>query len=174
MGKRGLEKLSKKELSLLNKVVNGKIARSFYSADGDVMNSPSPSYRRMLSFARKHNEIYALDGTLVKKMPLGGREKYLFMEKHGISCKMRDAISEEAMKLNDSIKKKVFERDGCFCSVCGSQKRLCIDHIMPVSRGGFTKLENLQVLCEKCNLQKGNMTMAEFNEWRMNHGRTPD
>ncbi len=43
--KRGLSKLTTKELSLLNLIVNGKVVRSFYSDDGDVMDSPSPSYK---------------------------------------------------------------------------------------------------------------------------------
>lgn len=169
---KGFIKLTNKELSLLNIVVNGKVVRSFYSQDGDVIQSLSPSYKQMLSFLRKHKIIYALDGTIVKRMPLGGRELYLFREKHGISQKMCEAISEEAMKLTNSIKEKVFKRDGRICAICGSKERLCIDHIFPVSRGGFTILDNLQVLCEKCNLQKHNMTMEEFNIWRNMHGST--
>ncbi len=172
MTKRGFDKLTSKEYSLLNKVINGKVVRSFYSDDGDVIRSYIPSYRQMKSFVRKHKTIYALDGTVVKRMPFGGRELYLFIEKHGISSRIYDAIKEETMKLNDSIKKKVFERDGRFCSVCGSSEKLNVDHIMPVSRGGFTVLENLQVLCEKCNLQKGNKTMEEFKLWRNKHGTT--
>lgn len=169
--KRGLSKLTTKELSLLNITINGKVVRSFYSDNGDVMDSPSPSYKRMKSFARKHKIIYALDGTLVKHMPYGGREMYLFRERHGISTKMSEAIQEEAMMLNVGIKKKVFDRDGKICAVCGSTDKLCIDHIFPVSRGGFTQMDNLQVLCEKCNIQKSNMTMEEFYLWRNNHGK---
>lgn len=111
-------------------------------------------------------------GTIVKRIPIGGRAIYLFAENHGISSRMREAIREEAMKLNDSIKRKVFERDGRYCAVCGCSEKLCIDHIIPVSRGGFTVLDNLQVLCEKCNLQKSNMTMEEFKLWRNKHGTT--
>lgn len=172
--KRGLIKLTTKELSMLNVVVNGKLVRSFYSDNGDVMTSRSPSFKQMKAFTRRHKVIYALDGTLVKRIPFGGRDMYLFCEKHGISQNMNEAIREEAMKLNDSVKKKVFERDGYVCSVCGNSEKLCIDHIFPVSRGGFTKMENLQILCEKCNLQKGNKTMDEFNEWIMEHGRPSD
>lgn len=170
--KRGLKKLTPKELSLLNVVINGKMVRSFYSDNGEVIPSRSPTYKQMKSFATKHKIIYALDGTLIKRMPFGGRDIYLFRERHGISNKMIDAISEESMMLNDSIKKRVFERDGKICAVCGSSKKLCVDHIFPVSRGGFTEIENLQVLCEKCNLQKSNMTMEEFNKWRENNGKT--
>lgn len=172
--KRGLSKLTPKELSLLNVIVNGKVVRSFYSNDGDVINSPSPSYKRMKCFANRHKVIYALDGTLVKRIPYGGRDRYLFCERHGISTRMNEAIQEEAMMLNDSIRRKVFERDGKICVICGSTEKLCIDHILPVSRGGFTKMENLQVLCEKCNLRKGNMTMEEFYLWRKNHGWPSD
>ena len=170
--KRGLSKLTTKELSLLNLIVNGKVVRSFYSDDGDVMDSPSPSYKRMKSFANRHKTIYALDGTLVKRMPLSGRDMYLFRERHGISARMSEAIREEAMMLNDSIKRKVFDRDGKISAVCGSTEKLCVDHIFPVSRGGFTQMDNLQVLCEKCNIQKSNMTMEEFHLWRINHGKT--
>lgn len=168
--KRGLCRLNAKELALLNVVVNGKVVRSFYADDGSVMQNSSPTYKQMKSFSIKHKVIYALDGTLVRRMPLGGRELYLFHERHGISVKMREAISEESMKLNDSIKRRVFEQKGRICAVCGSNEKLCIDHILPVSRGGFTVLDNLQVLCEKCNLQKSNMTMEEFGIWRNKHG----
>lgn len=166
---RGLKKLSKKELSLLNVVVNGNVVRSFYSDNGCVLSSGLPSYRQMVSFARKHKIIYALDGTLVKRMPLGGRDLYVFCENHGISSKMKEAIREEAMKLNKGTKEKVFKRDGKVCAFCGNTEKLCIDHIFPVSRGGFTRMDNLQVLCEKCNIQKGNMTMDEFIQWKKNH-----
>lgn len=168
--KRELEKLTPKEYSLLNIVVNGKVVRSFYSDDGDVIRSCSPTYNQMKTFFQKHKTIYALDGTVVKRMPLGGRSLYLFRERHGISYKIAKAISEETMKLNSSIKKKVFKRDGKACVICGSSEKLNVDHILPVSRGDFTILENLQVLCEKCNLQKRNMTMDEFEIWRNKHG----
>lgn len=131
---------------------------------GDIVNADR-------DYSVFENQI-RIDGTLVKRMPLGGRELYLFRERHGISSKMIEAIREEAMMLNDSIKKKVFNRDGKICTVCGSTENLCVDHILPVSRGGFTQMNNLQVLCEKCNLQKSNMNMDEFYIWRINHVRT--
>jgi 5-methylcytosine-specific restriction endonuclease McrA/endogenous inhibitor of DNA gyrase (YacG/DUF329 family) len=41
------------------------------------------------------------------------------------------------------------------CAHCGSLERLEIDHITPVSCGGLTVRENLQVLCRSCNASKG-------------------
>jgi hypothetical protein len=42
------------------------------------------------------------------------------------------------------------------CSQCGEAERpLHVDHIVPLSRGGSGEMENLQCLCDRCNLRKG-------------------
>jgi Homing endonuclease associated repeat/HNH endonuclease len=57
----------------------------------------------------------------------------------------------------------VLQRDNFSCRGCGRSPAtvlglvLHVDHIVPWSEGGETKLENLQTLCEPCNLGKGNL-----------------
>lgn len=51
---------------------------------------------------------------------------------------------------------RIMERDGFCCQHCGSEEALSIDHVRPVSRGGDSSDENLQVLCMSCNTKKGN------------------
>ena len=41
------------------------------------------------------------------------------------------------------------------CAKCGSDKNLVYDHIKPFYRGGTNKIDNLQILCSKCNMEKG-------------------
>ena len=50
----------------------------------------------------------------------------------------------------------VYKRDGGRCVRCGSTENLQLDHIVPFSKGGATSVENLQLLCRKCNLEKSN------------------
>lgn len=41
------------------------------------------------------------------------------------------------------------------CQRCGSDKNLQIDHIQEISRGGTNTIDNMQVLCAACNMDKG-------------------
>lgn len=75
-----------------------------------------------------------------------------------------------------AFKRAVFIRDDFTCVRCGSRpsredkpwlpqlSRLHCDHIVPLSRGGGTNMENLQTLCAACNLKKGSRTESEFGK----------
>lgn len=50
----------------------------------------------------------------------------------------------------------VMQRDGFTCRLCRQAGgKLEVDHIIPVCKGGSSKLENLQTLCKPCNRGKG-------------------
>ncbi len=59
------------------------------------------------------------------------------------------------------LRAKILMRDGAKCQMCGaspqSGARLHVDHIHPWSKGGETSLENLRILCEQCNIGKGDL-----------------
>ena len=53
------------------------------------------------------------------------------------------------------IKDQVWQRDNGRCIVCGSNRNIEFDHIIPYSKGGKNTYRNLQLLCEFHNRQKG-------------------
>jgi len=57
--------------------------------------------------------------------------------------------------ISPSLRALIIERDGSQCLICGSFGPLHIDHIIPVSKGGHNTPDNLRVLCQRCNLEKG-------------------
>lgn len=69
---------------------------------------------------------------------------------------------EERRGINLGLRYKVLKRDNFKCVKCGASPateptcKLHIDHIIPSSKCGRTILDNLQTLCEKYNLGKGN------------------
>ena len=51
--------------------------------------------------------------------------------------------------------KLIGKRDGEFCRYCGSKENLTIDYVIPVSICKINKPSNWQILCSKCNQEKG-------------------
>lgn len=50
-----------------------------------------------------------------------------------------------------------------FCQYCGCRdKKLTLDHIVPVSKGGQTTLSNMAVACINCNLAKRAKDVEDF------------
>lgn len=65
--------------------------------------------------------------------------------------------------INLRLRFLVMKRDNFKCCMCGRSPaitpnlELHIDHIKPWSKGGETVIENLQTLCQDCNLGKSNL-----------------
>ena len=67
----------------------------------------------------------------------------------------------------DSLYYRVLKESGGRCALCGTtrdDRPLHVDHIKPRSKRGKTEYGNLQVLCSKCNLIKGNKDETDFRQ----------
>lgn len=67
-----------------------------------------------------------------------------------------DAFKRSSRNISPSTRKALLEAYNYKCAYCGSSENLQIDHIHPVSKGGWKNWDNLQVLCQDCNLRKSN------------------
>ena len=83
--------------------------------------------------------------------------RHMLEAKGGVTRRPREAIPT-------SLRRQVYERDAYTCRLCGvvgngvtHSERIDgfeIDHITPNAAGGGIELDNLQVLCRKCNNSK--------------------
>ena len=65
----------------------------------------------------------------------------------------------ERGKVSNAMRFSIYKRDGYRCRMCGISDRFAnleVDHIIPISKGGKSTYDNLQTLCHRCNIQKGN------------------
>ncbi len=73
---------------------------------------------------------------------------------------------EQRALMSSKLRQYIKKRDNYTCKYCGNSTYkepnllLEIDHIIPVSKGGLTKEDNLQTLCWRCNRTKSNKIKA--------------
>jgi 5-methylcytosine-specific restriction endonuclease McrA len=77
--------------------------------------------------------------------------------------KKHESFHKTKRNISLRLRFKVLQRDNFKCKICGGSPaddpkiKLHVDHIKPWSKGGETIIENLQTLCEKCNIGKSNL-----------------
>jgi len=59
-----------------------------------------------------------------------------------------------ARQVPQEVKQAVWQRDGGCCVQCGATDYLEFDHIIPYAKGGASTVDNVQLLCRRCNLKK--------------------
>jgi hypothetical protein len=75
--------------------------------------------------------------------------------------RLANHVKNERKKVTPKLRRKILDRDGYKCVDCGRSPRndpscvLHVDHRQAVSKRGFSVEDNLQTLCDWCNLGKG-------------------
>lgn len=88
---------------------------------------------------------------------------------------LADLLSGKEKHVRDSIpsslRRRVMNRSKCRCEYCGRKgedgkdpdgQSWHIDHVVPVTRGGPTRTDNLVLACNHCNISKGNRPVHLF------------
>ena len=92
-----------------------------------------------------------------KKFELSDGDKRMMdeiMDKYGYAQDIEDDKPKRSRRISQSVKDKVWNRDGGKCVLCGSNENIEFDHIVPFSKGGANTYRNIQILCESCNRRK--------------------
>lgn len=75
-------------------------------------------------------------------------------------------FNPEKADITTRLRLAILNRDRSTCQVCGKSAptvEIEVDHIVPFSKGGKTKPENLQTVCRRCNIAKSNKFKFHIN-----------
>ena len=76
----------------------------------------------------------------------------LYQKAIDLICEAKPSSSRYIPK---SVRRAVLIRDRCQCVKCGRNKNLQFDHDVAIKNGGSNTVDNIQLLCKRCNLKKG-------------------
>jgi hypothetical protein len=98
---------------------------------------------------------------LVKKEVLSEDSELAKLRREVLAIERLSAFDNSTKRtaIPEIVKMIVFQRDQGKCARCGAKENLHFDHIIPVSKGGSNSEENIQLLCEACNLKKSDKIM---------------
>jgi hypothetical protein len=81
----------------------------------------------------------------------------------------RAVLRRTPREINWRLRAKVLIKHSCICQMCGDSPaknpntKLHVDHILAWANGGETVEENLQTLCDVCNIGKSDMLLPGQN-----------
>jgi ATP adenylyltransferase len=158
-----------------------QLANAFLSQDESQLIYYEDRIKQMpLKILRKHG-VVTKDGNLV--VLNAGRMTLEQKANIRMLCeqKLQEYVAKRGLSIWDyrllkrnpvlrSLYLRVMQEARGRCALCGAtrdDRPLHIDHIKPISRGGKTEYPNLQVLCSKCNLIKGNTDDTDYRNFVM-------
>jgi 5-methylcytosine-specific restriction endonuclease McrA len=118
--------------------------RKYYEFNKDKIKERSKQYR-----VTNKNEIAQYKLQYYKNNPMVRR-----IDSH----RHRAKIKEVGGKLSKGIATKLLNLQKGKCRICKikiTPKRMHLDHIIPITKGGPNTDNNIQLLCPTCNLKKG-------------------
>lgn len=87
--------------------------------------------------------------------------------------RLTKANSDRVWKVPPVNRREVLRRDKHRCQYCGSPKRLTLDHVIPRSKGGNHRWDNVVTACQSCNSRKGDRTPQQAGMTLLTQPKAP-
>lgn len=124
---------------------------------GRRFGSWTAALNEFIAYVNSENPIEQIDNEEAELIPLN--------TSNGVQNRIKKEIKTKRTSRNINLRLRwtILQRDNFSCTKCGRSPAkdpsviLHVDHIIPWSKDGETVIENLETLCEKCNLGKSNL-----------------
>ena len=138
-----------------------EVQQSYHERHPERRKEISRSYYRRNAAAENARTIVWRKANLEKSREHSLASHYRHYEKNIFRMAARRSKEKEFVVI-DKDKRRISSQP---CAHCGSNKKLHLDHIIPLSRGGNHSVGNLQMLCQHCNNSKHAKVMTEWRMW---------
>ena len=173
----GYQRNNKWNYSSSCKVCKKDISAEWYKANSARILTEKKDVRTNLTAQQKENYKNKKSKSARKYYLNGGKEKIrTYTQKNSKFVrrnKQVNNIKRRALKLNclsfPYTKAEIIKRDGLNCYLCGKllhENEVTLDHVLPLSRAGQDKPENIKISCRSCNSSKKDKTLTEFKKYR--------
>ncbi len=112
---------------------------------------------------RRSGKVFRDPDRAIRKLHQEGKLQKLGKGLYAYDPKLE--VSRMLEDFSEADKRKILERDGYRCVVCGAGREsgieLQVDHIKPKDKGGRATIENGQTLCAMHNFRKRNLGQTE-------------
>lgn len=88
------------------------------------------------------------------------------MRRYMRPIKVMRRAAEGRFDESDVVRMLAEQNNTCVACPTNIATCYCVDHVIPLARGGTHWPSNLQLLCGPCNRSKGTKTMAEWIAWK--------
>lgn len=142
------------EWYLLNKEVVNKRSAKYYSENKSKIDEKTSAWQKSNPLkCREYSSKWRSENPLSTRITNQNR---------------RGRIVAAGGILSKGLANKLFKLQKGKCACCKDDlgDNYHLDHIVPLSKGGSNKDENMQLLTQRCNLQKGNKDPIEFMQLR--------
>lgn len=148
------------EQTLNNQILNLKNRNMLLENNNNLLKAENRNLKSTFRQLKRRNTSLTKNNELLKQ------------ENNRLRLELEN-MKHYKLRVPNKTRHEVFKRDNYRCVECGATKAhtmLTIDHITPRSKGGSNDIDNLQVLCIKCNMEKdnaswkGGVTVSEEDE----------
>ena len=117
--------------------------------NGVVLHKKAPSHQDRIREASTESTVYC------EKCGFSNNIESKFCTSCGYSLEnIRAIITTRSRHIPSQVRYEVYHRDRGQCVQCKSRDNIQFDHVIPFSKGGAHSVENIQVLCQRCNSEK--------------------